>query len=123
MALLDVSELLGDPDFTDVAQIIRRSRAVNEFGENVLTEAPTNDLLVVVQPAKPSALERLPEGAKLKESINIWFQGTINIEAVNGYSDIIVWRGDRYTVIDTDDFTNYGAGYTKALCLRGKPNA
>lgn len=123
MALIDVSGLLLDPDFTDIVHLITRARSVNVFGENVLTETDEGDKIMVVQPAKPSMLERLPDGAKLKDAISVWYRGLLNIEAVNGYSDIIVWKGDRYAVVDTDDFKHYGPGYTKALCIREQPNA
>lgn len=123
MALIDVTEILTDPDFTDVVQIITRARTVNQYGENELTETNTGDYNLVVQPAKPSELERLPEGARLVDAINVWHKGVLSTEAAGGYSDIVVWRGERYAVVDNDDFGNYGAGYTKALCIRERPNA
>ena len=123
MALIDVSELLSDPDFTDVVQIIQRARSVIQYGENVLTENNLGDINLVVQPATPKSLERLPEGAKLVDAINVWHRGVLNVESVNGYSDIVVWRGDRFAVVDNDDFSNYGNGYTKAICIRERPNA
>jgi len=38
MALVDVTELLEDPDFLDEITVIRRPYAINDYGENVLSE-------------------------------------------------------------------------------------
>lgn len=123
MALIDVSDLLTDPDFTDTVTLIRRSVTVNTYGEGVLTETPSS-ITAVVQGANTETLERMPEGARLSDLIEIYYKGTLTAESASGYADVIVWHGKRYQVFEvTEDFTNYGAGFTKAVCKLEAVNA
>lgn len=117
MALLDVSGLLLDPDFTNVVTLIKRAAAVNEHGETVLTETPCY-ITAVVQGDNTEVLERLPQGARLSDMITVYYRGQLQAESEGGYADIIVWGGKRYQVKEvSEDFMNYGAGFTKAFCM------
>ena len=117
MALIDVSDLLRDPDFTNVVTLIRRSVTVNGHGENVMTESACY-ITAVVQGDNTETLDKLPEGARLSDVITVYYRGTLTAERPGGYADIIVWQGKRFQVKEvTEDFLNYGAGFTKALCV------
>ena len=116
MALIDTSELMVDPDFTSTVTLIRRSSVVNSYGENVLTETPST-ITAVVQGASPGTLERVPEGVRLSDLIDVYYKGELFAESPGGYADVIVWGGKRYQVYEiTEDYMNHGAGFTKALC-------
>jgi hypothetical protein len=117
MALIDVSDILRDPDFTNVVTLIRRAVTINEHGENVMAETACY-ITAVVQGDAQEILEKLPDGARLSDAIMVYFRGTLTAERPGGYADIIVWNGRRYQVKEiAEDFHNYGAGFTKALCL------
>lgn len=117
MALLDVSEVLLDPDFTNVVTLIKRTATVNEHGETVLAETPCH-ISAVVQGDNPEVLERLPQGARLSDIITVYTRADLEAESEGGYADVVVWRGKRYQVQDVaEDFMNYGAGFTKAFCM------
>ena len=117
MALIDVSDLLRDPDFTNVVTLIRRAVAVNEHGENVMTETPCY-ITAVVHGDNTETLDKLPEGARLSDVITVYYRGALTAERPGGYADIIVWQGKRFQVKEVaEDFMNYGAGFTKALCV------
>lgn len=117
MALIDVSELLLDPDFTDQATLIKRYLDVNANGEAVIAEMET-PITAVIQGVNNQDLVKLPEGARLSDAITVYYQGELQAELENGYSDIIVWRGRRYEVGPvTENFMNHGAGFTKAICV------
>jgi hypothetical protein len=116
MALIDVSDLLRDPDFTNVVTLIRRASVVNQHGENVLTETSCS-IVASVQGLNTADLERVPEGARLHDLITVYYRGDLQAESVNGYADVIVWRGHRYQVRTVDEeFMNFGAGFTRAIC-------
>ena len=122
MATIDTSELLIDSDFTDGAILISRAQTINEFGETELitTSMP---ITVVVQNGAADALNRVQEGAQLIDSITVWYRVVLKLEAVNGYADIIVWRGRNYQVKTIgEDFQNFGVGFTKAVCEIMRPN-
>ena len=123
MALIDVSELLTDPDFTNTVTLIRRASTVNTYGENVMTETQST-ITAVVQGANAESLERVPEGARLSDLIDVYYKGALHAESPSGYADIIVWGGKRYQVFEVvDDFMNFGAGFTKAVCKLEAVNA
>lgn len=123
MALIDVSELLTDPDFTSTVTLIRRASTVNTYGENVMTETQST-ITAVVQGANAESLERVPEGARLSDLIDVYYKGQLTAESPSGYADIIVWQGKRYQVFEVvEDFMNYGAGFTKAVCKLEAVNA
>jgi hypothetical protein len=116
MALIDVSELLTDPDFTNTVTLIRRASSVNSYGENVLTET-SSSITAVVQGANTETLERVPEGARLSDLIDVYYKGVLHAESQSGYADVIVFGGKRYQVFQViEDFMNFGAGFTKAVC-------
>lgn len=117
MALIDVSDLLRDPDFTNVVTLIRRAVTVNGHGENVMTENACY-ITAVVQGDNTETLDKLPEGARLSDILTVFYRGTLTAERPGGYADIIVWQGKRYQVKEVvEDFMNYGAGFTKAYCV------
>jgi len=117
MARLDVSSILMDPDFADQATLIRRTSSINSFGEHVLAETSTV-ITAVVQTGDPEMLARLPDGARLSDTIQVWYRGLLQAAQPGGYADVILWRGKRYQVHSViEDFVNYGAGFTSAICL------
>ncbi len=116
MALIDVSDLLRDPDFTNVVTLIRRASTINAHGEHVMTETPFN-IVASVQGINTADLVRLPEGARLQDLITVYYRGDLQAESKDGYADIIVWQGHRYQVRTVDEeFMNFGAGFTRAIC-------
>jgi len=123
MALIDVSDLLRDPDFTNLVTLIRRTSTVNQHGENVLTETACN-IAASVQGINAEDLVKLPEGARLSDVITVFYRGELQPESKGGYSDIIVWQGRRYQVKTIDEnFMNFGAGFTRAICVMEEVHA
>lgn len=120
MALIDVTSLLVDPDFVDQVQIIHRTPVVNSFGENTLTEVCVNTV-GSVQPASGRALQRLPEDLQVQNMSSFWIKGEIIATATGKYTDLLVFRGKRYQVVNIFDWMNYGPGYSEGLCVQEKP--
>lgn len=116
--MIDVSELMGDPDFLDPGPItvLRRTAVVNNFGENVLSEAVT-PIQAIVQTGAGDMLESLPDAAKLSEAIRVWTAFTLEAQPAGGYSDVVTWRGQRWIVMARKDWSNWGLGHTQALCI------
>lgn len=123
MALIDVTDLLGDPDFVDSdAQLIRRTVTINSFGENVITEAAPVSIVASIQAGAGQQLDRLPESARLRDFITVYCDVQLTAESVGGYCDVIVWDGARWLVQIVTDYHNYGAGYFEAVCIKEVPN-
>lgn len=114
--MIDVSELMDDPDFVspDPVQVERRAVAVNEHGETELTPTVL-DITAIVQDGAGDMLERMPEAAKLVESIRVWSRFQFESESVGGYADVVLYRGKRYQVMPRNFWANWGNGYTRVL--------
>ena len=115
MALIDVSELMGDPDFIDIVTLKRRTSTVNSYGENTVAST-SSSVYMVVQPASPDDLQRLPDSVRRRDAIKVWYTGTLSADALNVYPDVITWGGRDYQVASTEPYGNWGAGYTQAIC-------
>lgn len=116
MAKIDVSFLLTDPDFTDQVTLIKRAVSFNQWGEQVITET-TSTITAVVQGPSTEILQRFPNAAQLTDAIAVWFKGQLTAQNPGGYADVIIWSGKRYQVKEvSEDFMNWGQGFTMALC-------
>lgn len=110
MADIDTSELMYDPDFCDTVQLIRRTQVMIK-GYNEISEAAPVDVLMSVQGPKAEDFQRFPDLANLKSVKAFWFNGSFSTEADDTYTDIVIWRGQRYQIhIVDEDYTNFGAG-------------
>ena len=120
MAQLDVTELLCDPDFVDEVQHVSRRSQVNSFGENIITQV-SEPTVGSVQPADGKTIERLPENLRVSNLMSFWLQGTIVASAPGKYTDILVFRGQRFQVVTVFDWTTWGAGWCEGLCIAEVP--
>lgn len=113
MPLLDVSDVLTDPDFADTFTVYRQAVTVGNDGFSVRTET-TFSAVGVVTPDMWSTLQRAPEGSNVSEIITVITQFRLT-SSVDGYdADEIAWNGKRYVVIAVGDCTRYGAGFVEA---------
>ena len=121
MGQIDVTDLLGDPDFVDPIIIINRATTVGTNGENILKEC-SNKTWGSVQPISGITLQRLPEELRVANVKSFWVKGAIIADAKGKYSDVIVSRGVRYNVTFVFDWTNWGSGWTEGTCVQVKPS-
>lgn len=119
MALIDVSELMTDPDFVDQISVIHRAPVVNSLGENSLVET-FQDTIGSVQPASGATLKRLPEGLRTENVNSFWIKGQIISDGKNQYPDLLVFRGHTYEIQLVTDWSNFGAGYCEGTAIRRK---
>lgn len=115
MALIDVSELLTDPDFVDPFTIARRTQVMVN-GRATFTTAVT-DGSGSVQINAPEVLDRFPDAGRPDHWIRIYTLTRLiaQDETAGTYGDVITWRSRTYQVKAVDDWGNYGVGYVKAL--------
>jgi hypothetical protein len=123
MALIDLTELMIDPDFVDPIQILKRQASVNAYGENRVTETVVNTL-GSVQPASGKTLMRLPEALRVQSVSQFWVKGLIISDGTGGgYPDVIVFKGLRYQVQSILDYFNWPSdhGWCEGVCIRERP--
>lgn len=121
MALIDVSDLLLDPDFINNVSLIHRTTVVNSFGKNELTETSV-DTFGSVQPAPVKEIQRLPEALRMSDVRKFWIKAEILSDGDSQYPDIILFQGKRFQIINTEPWMNYGAGWNAGLCVWEKPS-
>lgn len=120
MAQIDVSELLHDPDFVDNIQLVSRVMSINGKGEGVLADQITNSV-GSVQPSSGRTLQRLPDALRNENVSSFWFQGKIVATAPGQYTDVLIFKGQKYQVRMVFDWTNFGAGWSEGVCVAQVP--
>ncbi|MCL8000203.1 hypothetical protein M8994_18390 [Brucella sp. 21LCYQ03] len=115
MPLLDVSDILSDPDFADEI-IITRTTVTVERGRTK-KEQTTISASGVVTSDQGDILDRLPDMRRVAGTILVHSTETFVSSDGDRDADIIEWAGKQYTVIDANDYSRYGAGFTCAKCV------
>jgi len=116
MPLLDVSEVLTDPDFVDTTlQCTRQDQTVGENGRATNAPSITPFAGVVVNDAGDLLL-RIAEGERIVRSITIYTKFRL-VDGRDGRSaDLVTWQGAQYTVTNVANWSAYGAGFVAATC-------
>lgn len=108
--MIDVAELMRDPDLAQAFQVERASDGgfANE-GEWSQTVATIN-LTGIIHPAKrEDQLAILPEGTRLGNLIVAYCDQELRIDDADAKrSDVIVWHGNPYRVIAAKPWADHG---------------
>ncbi len=115
MALLDFSEVLLDPDFTDRFSVVRRKEIVSQQGRVGTEDKIFANLLGVVTMASPNDLKRLPDYQFNTRVISIVARFPFRGESTGYQPDIINWRADKYLIIYIDLYPQFGTGFYQIL--------
>ena len=118
MALLDLVDLLFDPDFSQpwgAVKLIRAVETVSDDGLAVYTRAKPVVLNCVVNPVSIDQ-SLLPDLANIQARIEVYTIERLNTLTDGKPADIIEWEGKYYTVMNVRDYTRFGAGFTVGTC-------
>lgn len=124
MPLLDLSRVLVNPLLTDTFTVNRRTQAVNNYGEASTTTVATPDVGGVVFPSDENDLRRLPDMDVQAKAITVITTFALRGESETGSGggevqfkpDVVVWNGNNFIVRVVEDYSNYGAGFIRAIC-------
>lgn len=107
--MIDVAELMQDPDLAQAFQVERSDGAFVE-GEWVPAAPVVSNKTGIVQPAKrEDTLAMLPEGVRLGNMIVVYCDEELRIDnADTQRSDVIVWHGNPYRVIAAKPWRDHG---------------
>lgn len=116
MAFLDVSEVIRDPLFTSPVTLIHRIESYDENGNPVWTDGDRTEVMAVVT-SDMKTLERLPDSLRREGTIMVRFMVADAPEGfqAKGY-DGLIWRGKRFVVKDTADYSQFGEGFLRMTC-------
>jgi galactose-6-phosphate isomerase len=109
MALLDVSDVLLDPDFADSLICERITKTVGDDGLAVESKK-TIRFTGVVTNDDGDRLRRLAEGEYVDGNIAVHCR--LRLEE----SDVVVFMGRRHTVQNVLDYSHFGRGFVAAKC-------
>lgn len=119
MPLLDVSDILLDPDFADVLIV---TRSVQTFTNGYASNSSKSwQISGVVTMVGGQELIREPSGERNKQTIRVATKarltdGRIKSDGITmDTADILTWNGNQYTVVQVDDYSRYGEGFVQAV--------
>lgn len=116
MALLDVTDILSDPDFMDTGLFCERT--VQTIGNNGLAVNATRliKFSAVVTSDQGDILQRVVQGERIAGSITIHSRFRLIDGKVGFTADVIRWQGRRFTVNSVNDYSHFGRGFVCANC-------
>ena len=117
MPLLDVSDLLVDPDLADIFAVIRRIETIDPAtGRATMQEQRFSRVYGVVTMGSPNDLERRDDYQNMTRSITVVTKFQLH-GAVQGYQpDVIEWRGTKHLVKHVSPYPHFGRGFSQAEC-------
>lgn len=120
--MIQIDEVVNDPDLAQIFTILRSCNGQFLYGKWE-TETSSIDSFGVVANPTNKELQMVPEGDRAKGVMVFWSSEPIyatraNTEGGGASSDILVWRGDNFRVLDVKQFQDYG--YYRAIATRMK---
>lgn len=119
MSLINLSELLVDPDFSQTVTVTRQAGDWNTATGHFDTTTSTLTMPAVVKPLTTRELTIQPEADRAAGMINVYTLSavyTTSLEPTRRISDQVTWRGEQYRVSNMADYADYG--FYKATCTR-----
>lgn len=116
MPLLDVSEVLSDPEFTETITVIRRAIVMVKGRATVPAPVTYNDVVAVVNSGVSNLDRASGDQQNMPNKISVHTQFFLQGPAPGFEPDYVVYRGDNYIVTSLDDYSKYGDGFVRADC-------
>ena len=110
---LDVSDVLLDPDFCESLTVTRSVQGAPTGGLTQITTS-TMSLTAVIQPANSNDLQRMIDAGRTAGGVVVYAAGANVLQT----EDTFAWQGDTYTIIGTDDWSKFGAGYVRGTAAK-----
>lgn len=118
MPFADLSLVLSDPELVDRFIVQRRTDHINDHGRSVPQVAWQGRRWGIVTPASPDEMLRVPDQEHMRKALSIISRFRFHGPAPGQQPDFVVWHGDTYVVITSDDYSAFGPGFTQALVQR-----
>lgn len=108
--MINVADLLRDPDFAQTFQVVRFGGSFANEGEYTQAPAAPVSMVGVIQPAKQQdVVQFMPEGERLGNLIVVYCSQELKAsDAKSQESDIIIWHGSRYRVAQARQWLDHG---------------
>lgn len=117
--MINLSSVIHSPRLSQKYTILRSSGMWKE-GEFVRDGSPSSLLFRgIVTVATARDLQQIPEGNRQAGAMRILSTEPIYVTGeleVNGYSDILLWNGEKYYIVSVTPDKDYG--FYRAICTR-----
>lgn len=121
MSLLDVSEVINDPLFTEPATWQQRSYAMGSDGVAVYTETDV-PILVIPTAGDGSTLNESRDDTIVEHNTRFYTTASLTPGVQGEAPDRILWRGRVYQVRSVSDWSGWGVGFVSASCALMQPD-
>lgn len=108
MLMPDVTMLLTDPSLGAQTVCVKRSTGQWSGGRFVAGEPIEMAVTGILQPAMPETLEFFPEGEKREGQMVFYTKTMLYLTEGDRVSDVLVWRGEEYKIINLNRWQDYG---------------
>ncbi|MDC9593510.1 head-tail adaptor [Xenorhabdus sp. IM139775] len=116
MPLLDVTDVLFDPDFCDPSLAYRRRQTVIDDDGFPTTQDPVTRFSGVVTVDRSVEAQIRLSGQTVTGNILIITTERLIAGATGKIGDIVTYQNRDYLVKSVDPYTAYGAGFVQAHC-------
>jgi galactose-6-phosphate isomerase len=120
MPLMDMSAALAETQFQDSFTVVQRQQVVSNAGIGSMVATNFPNVSGVVYPSDENDLQRLPDYSIQMKAFTVFTQfalrGESEAEDEEFEPDILLWNGDSFLVRTIEDYSNFGAGFVKAIC-------
>jgi hypothetical protein len=113
MSQINVTRVLTNPRLLDSFVLIRRVQVVGKNGRASWT-TENIPFKGVVYPEGGNKVDRRPEAQSAQKSVTIISRQSTHTAAKGFQPDILMWKGDKYEAISTEDYTHAAKGFTKS---------
>ena len=114
--LLDVDDVLLDPDFCEPLAILRPDLTLSQHGRNAIAEYQVTPppIGVVIPGAK--GFNRTDVAEITGAMVTVWVYGFTFLPPNSAsHPDVLLWRGTRYVLQQVNDWSRYGRGFNVGL--------
>lgn len=115
--MIDVSDVLDDPDFMQTFTRYRCTRALAHHGESTPTYDSGTPLQGVIEPASQADLQVLEEGTRLSDVVAVYTKADVRIGDSSNAPDVVLVNGARHVCLHIEDFRSNG-NYVRVLAQR-----
>jgi len=119
MALVDLNEVVNDPDLAEPFTLLRTTGNFVQGGYQPNRTQAIASFGVISSPSGEE-LKQIPEGDRVEGMITIHTQNEIKETNPNGISDVVLWLGQKYRVIKVWKYANRNFWYAIAGRMAGE---